>query len=102
MFKPVSSKLSFPQMEEEILRFWEADGTFKKSWTNNPAWIFHDLITNPRYGLRAHSPLVTINVDDVYRAGLYCNESVVTASGETIRSFVRLIWIRSITSARLA
>ena len=63
------------------------DGTFKKSWTNNPAWIFHDLITNPRYGLRAHSPLVTINVDDVYRAGLYCNESVVTASGEAQKRY---------------
>ncbi len=31
MFKPVSSKLSFPQMEEDILRFWAEDGTFQKS-----------------------------------------------------------------------
>ena len=45
MFKPVSSKLSFPQMEEEILRFWEADGTFKKSIANRQGakeYIFYD------------------------------------------------------------
>lgn len=63
------------------------DGTFKKAWTDNPAWVFYDLVMNPRYGLRAHAPLVTINVDDVYRAGLYCNESVVTASGETQKRY---------------
>lgn len=27
------------------------DGTFKSAWTNNPAWILFDLITNNRYGL---------------------------------------------------
>ena len=34
MFKPVSSKLSFPQMEEEVLRFWQENDTFKKSIAN--------------------------------------------------------------------
>ena len=34
MFKPVSSKSSFPQMEEGILRFWAAHGTFQKSIAN--------------------------------------------------------------------
>lgn len=45
MFKPVSSKLSFPQMEEEILRFWAADGTFQKSIAGRKGakeYIFYD------------------------------------------------------------
>ena len=45
MFKPVSSKLSFPQMEEEILRFWAADGTFQKSIDERKGakeYIFYD------------------------------------------------------------
>jgi len=45
MFKPVPSKLSFPKMEEEILRFWAEDGTFQKSLENrNDAkkYIFYD------------------------------------------------------------
>jgi predicted phage tail protein len=27
------------------------DGTFKSAWTNNPIWIYHDLLINNRYGL---------------------------------------------------
>lgn len=27
------------------------DGTFKLAYTNNPAWIFYDLVANERYGL---------------------------------------------------
>lgn len=27
------------------------DGSFKPAWTNNPAWVFYDLVTNTRYGL---------------------------------------------------
>lgn len=45
MFKPVSNKLSFPQMEEEILRFWQEDGTFKKSIANRQGakeYVFYD------------------------------------------------------------
>ena len=29
MFKPVSNKVAFPKMEEDILSFWESDGTFE-------------------------------------------------------------------------
>ena len=45
MFKPASSKLSFPQMEEDILRFWAEDGTFQKSIENHRGakeYIFYD------------------------------------------------------------
>ena len=35
MFKSVSNKIAFPKMEEEILAYWEKDGTFKKSLAKN-------------------------------------------------------------------
>ena len=35
MFKPVSNKVAFPKMEEEILSFWEKDATFVKSLSKN-------------------------------------------------------------------
>lgn len=60
---------------------WDGVAT-KQSWTNNPAWVLHDLVMNPRYGLRAHSPSVTINKADVYQAAIYCNEPVVTGDDE--------------------
>ncbi|WP_213993877.1 phage tail protein [Sodalis sp. dw_96] len=27
------------------------NGTFQNAWTDNPAWVFYDLVTNTRYGL---------------------------------------------------
>ena len=45
MFKPVSNKVAFPKMEEEVLAFWEKDGTFAKSLKKNegkPRYTFYD------------------------------------------------------------
>ena len=45
MFKPVSNKVAFPKMEEEILSFWGQDGTFVKSLGKNEGkerYTFYD------------------------------------------------------------
>ncbi len=45
MFKPVSNKVAFPQMEEATLGFWEKDGTFAKSLERNRGkerYVFYD------------------------------------------------------------
>ena len=45
MFKPVSNKVAFPRMEEEVLSFWEKDGTFAKSLKKNEGntrYTFYD------------------------------------------------------------
>ena len=45
MFKPVSSKTDFAKMEEDVLAFWQAHGTFKKSVENrakNSEFVFYD------------------------------------------------------------
>ena len=35
MFKPVANKDAFPKMEEDVLAYWEKDGTFAKSLAKN-------------------------------------------------------------------
>src|SRR3989344_2470994 len=35
MLKPVSPRVSFPELEEEILKFWQKEGVFKKSLEKN-------------------------------------------------------------------
>ncbi|HMP88803.1 MAG TPA: isoleucine--tRNA ligase [Kiritimatiellia bacterium] len=45
MFKPVSNKVNFPKMEEDILRFWEAGQIFEKSLKNRESakpFVFYD------------------------------------------------------------
>lgn len=57
MFKPVSPKVDFPELEEEILKHWEENKIFEKSITSRPEdkkWTFLDgppFITGlPHYG----------------------------------------------------
>ena len=45
MFQPVSNKSDFPQMERDILAFWDAHDTFKKSVARNTDkrdYVFYD------------------------------------------------------------
>ncbi|MBI4080681.1 MAG: isoleucine--tRNA ligase [Candidatus Levybacteria bacterium] len=57
MFKPVSPKVEFPKLEEEILTYWKKNKIFEKSVTSRPEnkkWTFLDgppFITGmPHYG----------------------------------------------------
>lgn len=57
------------------------DGTFKRSWTNNPAWIFYDLMTNGRYGLGRDIKPEYIDKYGLYMIGRYCDELVSDGNG---------------------
>ena len=52
------------------------NGTFKTAWTNNPAWVFYDLLTHKRYGLGEF--IDTLNVDkwSLYAIAQYCDQLV--------------------------
>ncbi|NLB66774.1 MAG: isoleucine--tRNA ligase [Lentisphaerae bacterium] len=57
MFKPVTHKLSFPKMEEEVLQFWAEHDTFKKSLEirrDSREYVFYDgppfATGTPHYG----------------------------------------------------
>jgi len=45
MFKPVSSRVSFPKMEEEVLEFWKQNSIFEKSVKSRegkPRFVFYE------------------------------------------------------------
>lgn len=52
--------------------FW--DGTFETKWTNNPAWIMFDILTNERYGLGLSDS--DVDVYTLYQISKYCDELV--------------------------
>lgn len=54
------------------------DGTFKLAWTDNPAWIYLDLATHPRYG----AGLENIDKWSLYQIAQYCDELVPNGYGE--------------------
>ncbi len=52
------------------------DGTFKLGWTNNPAWVFYDLVLHPRYGLGARVSAAMVNKWTLYQIAQYCDQLV--------------------------
>ncbi|HFR4665895.1 TPA: host specificity protein, partial [Klebsiella pneumoniae] len=48
------------------------DGTFKWAWSNNPAWIFYDLVLNKRYGLGKRISSDQVDKWTLYQIGQYC------------------------------
>jgi hypothetical protein len=65
---------NYDPLTREYSGVW--DGTFKTGWTNNPAWIFHDLVSHKRYGLGA--PSAYIDKWTLYEIAQYCDGMVKT------------------------
>ncbi|MGA9221049.1 MAG: DUF1983 domain-containing protein [Pseudomonas graminis] len=57
------------------------DGTFKEAYTNNPAWIFYDLVLDPYYGLGERVDATMIDRWNLYRIGQYCDQMVPDGAG---------------------
>ncbi|ACL61765.1 TipJ family phage tail tip protein [Methylobacterium nodulans] len=57
------------------------DGTFKEDWTDNPAWVFHDLLWNDRYGLGEFIDIAAIDKWTLYQIGAYCDVLVSDGKG---------------------
>lgn len=49
------------------------DGSFAYEWTNNPAWIFYDLLTHPRRGLGDLIDVAQVDKWALYTVAQYCD-----------------------------
>ncbi|MFV3380268.1 host specificity protein J [Pseudomonas sp. NY15354] len=54
------------------------DGAFKLAWTDNPAWVYLDLATHPRYG----AGLDNVDKWSLYQIAQYCDELVPNGYGK--------------------
>ena len=52
------------------------DGTWKIAWTNNPAWVFYDLLINDRYGLGEFIKPEIVDKWSLYTIAQYCDQPV--------------------------
>ena len=53
----------------------------EKEWTDNPAWCFYDLVTNPRYGLGEFIEDIQIDKWSLYEISQYCDVLVPDGYG---------------------
>ncbi|EKM4696789.1 host specificity protein J [Enterobacter roggenkampii] len=56
-------------------------GAFKWAWTDNPAWIFYDLVVTDRFGLGNRLTAANIDKWTLYQVAQYCDQSVPDGKG---------------------
>lgn len=78
-----------PIREDRHVGVW--NGTFKSNleWTDNPAWILYDLITNDRYGLGEYIKEIKVDKFQLYKIAKVCDALVATSKSGTAQKFIK-------------
>lgn len=56
-------------------------GVFKWAWTDNPAWVFYDIVVSDRFGLGNRLTAANIDKWELYRVSQYCDQLVPDGKG---------------------
>jgi predicted phage tail protein len=77
--------------------FW--DGTMSESrfYTNNPAWVFYDIIVNDRFGAGEWIKEGDVDLYALYRISKYCDELVDDGKGGTEPRFTANLYLSKAT-----
>ena len=81
--KPKGRIIRIPSNYDPIARTYSGtwDGTFKWGWTNNPAWIWFDVLTEPRFGLGRRVTAQMLDKWELYRIAQRCDQKVPDGKG---------------------
>ncbi|MFY7224308.1 phage tail protein [Enterobacter cloacae complex sp. IR5459] len=81
--KPKGRIIRIPLNYDPIARTYSGtwDGTFKWGWTNNPAWIWFDVLTEPRFGLGRRVTAQMLDKWELYRIAQRCDQKVPDGKG---------------------
>lgn len=75
------------------------DGSFKIAWTDNPAWILYDIVTNKRYGLGKRLGDFGADKWALYQVAQYCDQLVPDGFGNREPRFTCNVWLTEQRSA---
>lgn len=81
--KPKGRIIRIPSNYDPIARTYSGtwDGTFKWGWSNNPAWIWFDVLTEPRFGLGRRITADMLDKWELYRIAQRCDQKVPDGKG---------------------
>lgn len=90
-------RVQVPQNYDPVTRTYTGlwDGTWKTAWTNNPAWIFRDIVLNPRFGVARYVPTIAIDPWYLYTVSQYCDEEVPDGQGGTEPRFTCNVYLQN-------
>ena len=75
------------------------DGTFKRAYSNNPAWIYYDICTSKRYALGDRLTSSMLDKWSLYRLAQYCDQFVDDGKGGQEPRFTCNIYLQSTEDA---
>lgn len=78
---------------------WDGNFRAEKIYTNNPAWVFYDILTNNRYGLGEWLQETEIDKYALYRIARYCDELVDDGAGGEEPRFTTNVYFTQATDA---
>ncbi|EKS6750071.1 TPA: phage tail protein [Enterobacter kobei] len=97
--KPKGRIIRIPSNYDPLARSYSGawDGTFKWGWTNNPAWIWFDVLTEPRFGLGRRVTADMLDKWELYRIAQRCDQKVPDGKGgsDTEPRFLFDVYIQS-------
>ncbi|MFD3247465.1 host specificity protein J [Rahnella aquatilis] len=72
-----------PDNYDPITRIYSGTwlGSFKWAWTDNPAWVFYDIVVSDRFGLGDRLTAANIDKWTLYQVAQYCDQMVPDGRG---------------------
>ncbi|MEX2939890.1 TipJ family phage tail tip protein [Serratia fonticola] len=83
--KPKMSIIRVPDNYDPVARTYTGTwyGGFKWAHSNNPAWVFYDILLSDLYGLGDRIDSTQIKEEELYRIAQYCDQLVPDGRGGT-------------------
>lgn len=83
-------KIQVPDNYDPVTRLYTGiwGGAFQTAFSNNPAWVFYDMLSKNRYGLGDFVDATQIDKFALYAIGQYCDELVDDGQGGQEPRFV--------------
>ncbi|HEO9233989.1 TPA: host specificity protein J [Enterobacter asburiae] len=88
--------IKVPDNYDPITRTYSGSwsGGFKMAWSNNPAWIFYDLVLDEIYGMGTRVDASMVDKWALYSIAQYCDEMVSDGAGGTEPRFTCNVFIQ--------
>jgi predicted phage tail protein len=81
--EPQGRVIRVPDNYDPITRTYSGTwaGAFKWAWSDNPAWIFYDVVVTDRFGLGNRLSAANIDKWELYQVSQYCDQLVPDGKG---------------------
>ncbi|EOT5501749.1 host specificity protein J [Citrobacter koseri] len=95
--RPKGKLIKVPDNYDPVTRTYSGSwsGGFKMAYSNNPAWVFYDLVLDEIYGMGTRVDTSMVDKWELYSIAQYCDEKVSDGAGGTEPRFTCNVFIQN-------